>query len=147
MEAQTFSPQLGDLYTLMAVCGALFLTLLFVAYRLGKVTHPDPRRRVLLPMLAYFLALLALMGLLGAFWSSRKYPDLIVRGRQVTVDGQTFPAPAPAEMRLENYESGGLGPSTRVLLLQTPDRVTHAFPADRYPVNEIMGLLRAARER
>lgn len=140
MEPQTFSPQLGDLYGLLAVCGGLFVLFVFLAWRLGKLKG-DPRRRVLLPMLAYFMALLGLMGAGGAFWSLQKYPEVAVTKTKLMVGDQEYPRPRKAEIRLENYEAGGLGGANRVLLIQTKDRRTWAFPADRYPLVELMRAL------
>lgn len=141
-ESNIFTPQLGDIYGMMMVCGAAFVLLIWLAVRLNKNKHPDPRRRVLMPMLSYFMALLALMGLLGSFWSIFKYPTLEITDQKMIIDGVENPLPSQTNMRLENYSSSGLGRSTRVLLLQTKDRKTWAFPDDRYPVNEMMQLLR-----
>lgn len=137
MRIQTFHPQLGDLYTTLAICGMAFLGLAFLAYRLGQNRHPDPRKRVLLPMLAYFVALLALMGALGAFWSLFKFPTLEVRGRQaIVLDGREYRFPRAGHVRLET--SG----DQRLLLLQTEDRRSWAFPEDRYALSELYGALR-----
>ena len=141
-EPQIFSPQLGDIHGMLAICGAIFVLLIWLAIRLNKNKHTDPRRRVLLPMLAYFMALLALMGFLGSFWSIFKYPTLEITATEMIIDGVVNRLPSASNVRLEAYESGGLGPSSRVLLVQTKDRKTWAFPEDRYPVNEIMRLLR-----
>ncbi|TXF90742.1 hypothetical protein FUA23_04695 [Neolewinella aurantiaca] len=139
---ETFSPQLGDIHGMLAICGAIFVLLVWLAFRLNKIKDPDPRKRVLLPMLAYFMALLALMGFLGSFWTLFKYPTLEISDTEMIINGESNRLPSASNVRLENYESGGLGPSSRVLLVQTKDRKTWAFPEDRYPVNEIMRLLR-----
>ena len=141
-ESHVFSPQLGDIHGVLAICGAVFILLVWLALRLNKNKHPDPRRRVLMPMLAYFMALLALMGFLGSFWSLFKYPTIEISGTEMIIDGESNRLPSASNVRLEAYESGGLGPSTRVLLVQTKDRKTWAFPEDRYPVTEILRLLR-----
>lgn len=141
-ESTVFTPQLGDIYTMLAICGFAFVALVALAFILNKNKHPDPRRRVLLPMLCYFMALLALMGFLGSFWSTFKYPTLEVTATKMIIDGQESPIPSRSNFRLENYESGGLGPASRVLLVQTKDRKTWAFPEDRYAVTEIMRLLK-----
>ncbi|MFK8162474.1 MAG: hypothetical protein AB8H12_08420 [Lewinella sp.] len=145
-EPTVFSPQMGDVYGMMMVCGAAFILLVWLAIRLNKNKHPDPRRRVLMPMLSYFMALLALMAFLGSFWSLFKYPTLEITATQMIIDGAANPLPTQSNVRLENYESSGLGPSTRVLLVQTKDRKTWAFPDDRYPVNEIMQRLRPEKQ-
>jgi|GEM_PF-2347873 hypothetical protein len=137
-----FTPELGDIYGMLAICGLAFVALVWLALRLNKNQHPDPRRRVLLPMLFYFMALLALMGFLGSFWSMFKYPTLEVANGKMIIDGKANPLPSAANLRLENYDSGGLGSSARVLLIQTMDRKTWAFPDDRYPINDMMRLLR-----
>ncbi|MEO0734535.1 MAG: hypothetical protein AAFZ52_16990, partial [Bacteroidota bacterium] len=126
----------------MALTGAAFLALVFLALRLNKLKHPDPRRRVLLPMLAYFAALLALMVCLGSLWSVFKYPTVEVTASELIIGNTTYPRPKPQDIRLENYTGSGLGPTTKVLLVQTKDRRTWAFPEDRYPVGEMMGVLR-----
>ena len=136
-----YTPQLGDLYLLIAICGVLFVALTFLAFRLNGNKHPDPRRRVLLPMLCYFLALLALMGLLGSFWSVFKYPDVEIAADRIILDGEEYPRPRKGDMRMESYTGSGLNATTRVLLIQTRDRRTWAFPADRYPINEMMRAL------
>lgn len=141
-EAISFSPQMGDIYLMIAVCAALFMIFVWLAFRLNKNKHPDPRRRVLMPMLSYFVALLALMGFLGSFWSVFKYPVVEVANERLLIGREDFPVPKPAEIRLENYPNSGLGSATRVLLVQTKDRRTWAFPADRYDIN---GMMRAMR--
>ncbi|MBC6993440.1 hypothetical protein QWY85_16570 [Neolewinella lacunae] len=145
-EPLQFTPQLGDLYATMAVCGLAFAGLVWLALRLNKLKHPDPRRRVLLPMLAYFVSLLALMGFLGAFWSSFKYPPVVLQAREMTIGKTTYPLPKAREIRLETYPNSGLNPSTRVLLVQTNDMRTWAFPESRYPVNEMLTRIKGSRE-
>lgn len=145
-ERTVFSPQMGDVYGMMMVCGAAFVLLVWLAIRLNKNKHPDPRRRVLMPMLSYFMALLALMAFMGSFWSLFKYPTLEITESQMIIDGDANPLPTRSNVRLENYASSGLGTSTRVLLVQTKDRKTWAFPDDRYPVNEIMQQLRPEKQ-
>ena len=137
-----YSPQLGDIYTMMGICGFLFVALVWLAFRLNKNKHPDPRRRVLLPMLCYFLSLLALMGLLGSFWSAFKYPTVGITASNIHINGTEFPRPLPGDLRLESYTGSGFNATTRVLLMQTKDRRTWAFPEDRYPINEMMRLLK-----
>lgn len=138
---QEYSPQLGDIYTMMGICGVLFVVLVWLAFRLNKNKHPDPRQRVLMPMLSYFMALLALMGFLGSFWSAFKYPTVGITEKNIVVNGTEFPRPLPGDIRLESYTGSGFSSTTRVLLVQTRDRRTWAFPEDRYPVNEMMRLL------
>jgi len=137
-----FLPQLGDIYTSMAISGVAFICLVFLAFRLNKLKHPDPRRRVLLPMLAYFIALLALMVLLGGFWSLFKYPPVEITATEMKIGKEVYPLPGQQDLRMESYAGNGLSPSTRILLVQTKDRRTWAFPEDRYPVNEMMRELR-----
>lgn len=141
-ESLKITPQLGDIYTMIGICGFLFLVLVWLAFRLGKNKHPDPRRRVLMPMLSYFMALLALMGLLGSFWSVFKYPNVEITAKNIVIGSEKYALPKPTDMRLESYTGGGFSSTTRVLLLHTRDRKTWAFPEDRYPVNEMMRKLR-----
>lgn len=138
----TFLPQLGDLYTMIAICGFTFVTLVFLAFRLGHNKHSDPRRRVLLPMLCYFIALLALMGMLGSFWSVFKYPTVEVSDTTLVLNGEEFPRPKQRDMRMESYTGSGFSSTTRVLMVHTNDRRTWAFPEDRYPINEMMRALK-----
>lgn len=144
-DSNIFTPQLGDIYGMMMVCGAAFVLLIWLAVQLNRNKHPDPRRRVLMPMLSYFIALLALMGLLGSFWSVFKYPTLEITDQKMIIDGVENPLPSQVNIRLEDYASTGLGMSSRVLFIQTKDRKTWAFPDDRYPVNEMMQLLRKGK--
>ena len=137
-----FSPYLGDVYATMAVCGGAILLLLFAAYRMSKMGSPDPRKKVLLPMLAYFMALLALMGFLGSFWSTFKYPTVTVTATELNVGGEAYAKPRPHEIRLESVAASGLGDGGRVLLVQTRDRRTWAFPEERYDLTGMMRTLR-----
>ena len=138
----TFTPQLGDLYTMIAVCAVAFAALVFLAFRVSKNKHPDPRRRVLLPMLCYFIALLALMGAMGGFWSVFKYPVVEVSDTALVLNGKEFARPKSRDLRLESYTGSGLNATTRVLMVHTSDRRTWAFPEDRYPINEMMRVLK-----
>ncbi|MTB50866.1 hypothetical protein [Lewinella sp. W8] len=140
-----YAPQMGDLYGMMALFGAAFFLLIWLAFRLNNSKHPDPRRRVLMPMLAYFLSLLALMGFLGTFWTYFKYPVVELTPRELVLNGEAYPRPAVGNVRMESYTTSGLGPSGRVLLVQTKDRKTWAFPDSRYPIDEIMRELRKPR--
>lgn len=140
-----FVPQLGDLYGMMAIFGAAFFLLVWLAFRLNISKHPDPRRRVLMPMLAYFISLLALMGFLGTFWTYFKYPVVEITPGELILNGEAYPRPSTGNVRMESYASSGLGASGKVLLIQTKDRKTWAFPDSRYPINDMMKELRKAR--
>ncbi|NJC25259.1 hypothetical protein [Neolewinella antarctica] len=140
--APEFVPEMGDVYTMIALCGLAFVGLIFLAVRLSKIANPDPRKRVLLPMLAYFMALLALMGFLGSLWSTFKYPEVDITARNLIIGGESFPLPRTHEVRMEAYSGAGLNASSKVLLVQTKDRRTWAFPDSRYPVNEMMRRLK-----
>ena len=142
MTDTVFTPQLGDLYLMLALGGAVFTVFVFLAYRLGGRPHPDPRRRVLMPMLLYFFALLCLMATAGAFWSTFKYPEVTIGKQHLTIDGERYPRPRRSEVRFEQYGESGLGGPNRVLLVQTRDKRTWAFPEDRYDVNAMLKLLR-----
>lgn len=141
---QTYDPQIGDIYLMMGICGFLFVVLTWLAFRLNRNKHPDPRRRVLMPMICYFMALLALMGFLGGFWSTLKYPTVSITEQHIIMDDTEYPLPRPGDVRLESYTGGGLNATTRVLLVHTRNRRTWAFPDDRYPVNEMLRQLRPA---
>lgn len=137
-----FSPQLGDLYTMISICAFLFVALVYLAFRVSKNKHPDPRQRVLMPMLCYFLALLAMMAMLGSFWSVYKYPTVAITESKIVLNGDEFPRPKQRDMRMESYQGSGFSSNTRVLMIHTKDRRTWAFPEDRYPINEMMRALK-----
>ena len=141
-----FSPQLNDLYLTMAGCAAGIGLMLFLAIRVGRTGTRDPRKKVLLPMLAYFAGLLFLITLLGAFWSALKYPTVTITGSQIVIDDANYPVPPPGSMRLEQVGKGFNRDET-VLLMQTRDRRNWAFPSDRYDVQEMYRRLRAAGPR
>ena len=141
-DSLTYTPQIGDLYGMMALFGVAFALLVWLAFRLNNSKHPDPRRRVLMPMLAYFMSLLALMGFLGTFWTYFKYPEVEITAKELVLNGEAYPRPSAGNVRMEAYASSGLGPSGKVLLIQTKDRKTWAFPDSRYPINEMMQELR-----
>ena len=136
-----FLPKLGDLYATLAFCGLGFAVMVYLAVRAGQGKNADPRRRVLLPMLAYFGALLALMAFLGAFWSTFKYPPVVMTATTMTIGGERYPLPRLTNVRLESVGKG-VNTTGRVLLLQTQDRKNWAFPDDRYEVTRMYSLLR-----
>lgn len=136
-----FVPEIADLYLTLGVSALIFLGLILLAVRMGRQKNVDPRRRVLLPMLAYFGSLLALMTFLGTLWSTYKYPSVTVAKNGITIGETTYPRPSTGNMRLEAIGKG-LNQEGRVLLIRTKDRKSWAFPADRYDVNRMYGLLR-----
>lgn len=144
MEATTFTPALGDLYATLGVCAVVIGVMLYLAFRAGRADEPDPRKRVLLPMLAYFGALLGLMAFLGAFWSTFKYPVVIIGPTELTVGEEEYPIPSLANVRLEAV-GRGINTDRQVLLLQTRDRKNWAFPDDRYDTRRMYGMLRQAQ--
>ncbi len=144
MEPASFDPELGDLYLTMAVCGALIALMVYLGLRASKQQHTDPRRRVLLPMLAYFGGLLALMAFLGAFWTTFKYPTVTIAPAEITIGNEVQPLPRLANVRLEAM-GFGLNSGERVLLLQTRDRRNWAFPANRYDIQRMYTLIKAAQ--
>jgi hypothetical protein len=144
MEGELFTPDKSDLYATLAVCGVAIVSLIWVGVRAGRAGHPDPRRRVLLPMLAYFGGLLALMAFLGAFWATFKYPPVIIAADGMTIGEERFPLPAASAIRMEAV-GRGVNLTDRVLLVQTRDRRSWAFPGDRYDVRRMYGLLREGR--
>ena len=145
MEAVTFSPQTGDLYTTLLVCLLAIAFMVYLGVRAGRRSEPDPRKRVLLPMLAYFGALLALMTLLGSFWTILKYPEVTVTATSFVVDGEEYPLPSAGNVRMEAVGKG-VNTTGRVLLVQTKDRKNWAFPDDRYDTRKLYGLLRREEE-
>lgn len=146
METNSFIPVLSDLYLTMAGCAAGIGVMTFLAVRAGRTRTRDPRKKVLLPMLAYFAGLLFLMALLGAFWTAFKYPEVRITANRMEIDGETYPIPAPGSIRLEQV-GAGLNRDETVLLMQTRDRRNWAFPASRYDVQEMYRQLRAAAIR
>ena len=144
MEASVFSPALKDLYLTMLACGVGIVGMIYLSVRAGRQRTGDPRRRVLLPMLAYFAGLLFLMALLGAFWTSLKYPVVSIEGTTMTIGGQKYAVPSATAIRLEQV-GRGINTDETVLLLQTRDRRNWAFPENRYDVTTMYRELRAAR--
>ena len=144
MQPASFIPELGDLYLTMAVCGALIALMVYLGLRASKQQDADPRRRVLLPMLAYFGGLLALMAFLGAFWTTFKYPTVTIAAAEIVIGDEVQPLPRLANVRLEAM-GRGLDTGERVLLLQTRDRRNWAFPADRYDIQRMYTLIKAAQ--
>jgi hypothetical protein len=143
MDAE-FIPDKSDLYATLLVCGLAIIALVWVGVRASKAGHPDPRRRVLLPMLAYFGGLLALMAFLGALWATFKYPPVTITPNALFIDGEEHPLPSPSAIRLEAV-GRGVNITDQVLLVQTRDRRNWAFPGDRYDVRRMYGLLRERR--
>ena len=137
----TFTPDLSDLYLTLAVSGGVMALMVYLGVRANQLQDPDPRRRVLLPMLAYFGALLGLMAFLGALWSTFKYPTVEVQDRQLVIDGQRYPVPPPSAIRMEAVGKG-VNTTGRVLLIQTRDRRNWVFPDSRYDTQRLYALLR-----
>ncbi len=144
MEPTVFAPQLSDLYVTLGVCGVIFVGMLYLSVLASRSKDPDPRRRVLLPMLAYFGALLGLMAFLGAFWSTFKYPEVTISSNRLAIGDVEYPLPNVANMRLEAV-GRGVQQDQSVLLVQTNDRKNWAFPGDRYDVRRMYGMLRAGK--
>ena len=145
-ELQYFIPERSDLYFTLAACGLGVLGMLFLAYRASRSAHPDPRRRVLLPMLAYFGALLFLMAFLGGLWSSFKYPDVAIGPKVFVLDGEELPLPRLGSVRMESV-GRGVNLDQQVLLIQTRDRRNYVFPEDRYDIKRMYGLLRTYNQQ
>lgn len=141
MDTVTFTPVLTDLYATLAGCSAIIVVMVYLAVRAGNRKEADPRKRVLLPMLAYFGALLALMALLGSFWSILKYPTVTLSATELIVGDTAYPRPNLNNVRMTSV-GPGVNISGRVLLIQTKDRKNWAFPDDRYDIRHMYGLLR-----
>lgn len=138
---QIFQANNSDLWTWALLCLGAAILLLVLAIWLSKEKSPDPRRRVLLPMLFFFGALLAFMGAAGNLFSLTKYPSLAVSATQIRLDDVVFPFPRKDAVRIEKM-SGGLGGERLILFLQTPEGKTYAFPDERYPVQAIWQALK-----
>lgn len=138
---QIFQANNNDLWIWALLCFAAMLLLLALAIWLGKEKSPDPRRRVLLPMLFFFGALLALTGAAGNLLSLTKYPELAVTNNGIRLGKKAFPMPPKDAVRIEKI-GGGLGGERLILFLQTPEGKTYAFPDDRYPVQAIWQALK-----
>ena len=139
-----FAPELGDLYTSVLLFGGVFIALVVGAVVAGRRTGGDARRRVLLPMLLYFGSLLALMGALGTLWTLMKFPVVEITASRFIVDGTSYPPPRGQNIRFEDSPAAGsLGGGGRVLLVQTKDRRTWAFPGERY---DVQGMYRRMRQ-
>ncbi|NJB85747.1 hypothetical protein GGR26_001492 [Lewinella marina] len=146
MDIHHFTPDRMDLYATLVGCGAGFLVMVYLAYRASRSGHQDPRQRVLLPMLAYFGALLFLMAFLGSFWTMYKYPDVSIGPDAFVIEGEEMPLPSLNSVRLEAVGRGS-NVDQKILLVQTRDRRNWVFPGDRYDINEMYGLLRAYNQR
>lgn len=146
MELEHFTPERVDLYATLVGCGVGFLVMLYLAYRASRSGHQDPRQRVLLPMLAYFGALLFLMAFLGGFWTTFKYPDVAIGPDTFIIAGEEMPLPPVSSIRMEAV-GRGVNLDQKVLLIQTRDRRNWVFPDDRYDINRMYGLLREYNQR
>ncbi|CAH1002151.1 hypothetical protein LEM8419_03068 [Neolewinella maritima] len=144
MEAAAFIPDLGDLYITLAVCAVVIVLMVYLGVRASKQAGADPRRRVLLPMLAYFGGLLALMAFLGALWTTFKYPTVTIAPTTILIGKEEQPLPRLTNVRLEAV-GRGVNTGERVLLLQTRDRRNYAFPADRYDIQRMYTLIKAGQ--
>ena len=144
METVTFTPDLSDLYLTMGLCGGVIALMVYLGVRASRLKDADPRRRVLLPMLAYFGALLGLMAFLGALWTTFKYPTVTVGDRGLRIADTEQPLPRLTNVRLEAV-GRGVNTTGRVLLLQTRDRRNWAFPDDRYDVQRMYTLIKAGQ--
>ncbi len=145
-ELQHFVPERADLYATLIGCGLGVAIMIFLAIKVSRSGHRDPRQRVLLPMLAYFVALLFLMAFLGGLWSSFKYPKVAIGPAAFVVDGEKLPLPRLSSVRLESV-GRGMNLNQQVLLIQTRDRRNWVFPDDRYDIKRMYGLLREYNQR
>jgi len=136
-----FSPETADLTGNITICGALLLGCILAGWRLSRGGGGDPRRRIILPMLFYFGGLLSLMALGGNWLKLNKFPVLEVAAAGITVDGTEYPLPSRGDIRIENVK-GSDNKTIQLMLLQLPSGKTLAFPSNRYPVPEIMRVLR-----
>ncbi len=144
MEGVVFTPVLGDLYLTLGVCAVVVIVMIYLSVVASRSADPDPRKRVLMPMLAYFGALLGVMAFLGAFWSTFKYPEVRISERTLSIGDVEYPLPNVANMRLEAV-GRGVNRDETVLLVQTNDRKNWAFPGDRYEVRRMYAMLRGGK--
>lgn len=138
---QLFAPDVSSLLWAVGLCTVLVIMLAIAGWKLSSAGGSDQRKTVVLPMLFFFGAMLALMGAAGNFLTYLKFPVLEVSERNIRVDGQEYPRPRKDAVRTERVN--GLGGESQLLLLQIPTGKTYAFPDDRYPVNEIRRALRS----
>ncbi len=144
MDGMVFTPLLTDLYVTLGICAVVIILMIYLSVVASRSKDSDPRKRVLLPMLAYFGALLGLMAFLGAFWSTFKYPEVRISERTLRIGEVEYPLPNVANMRLEAV-GRGVNREETVLLVQTNDRKNWAFPATRYEVRRMYAMLRGGK--
>lgn len=133
---QFFQPINSDLWAWAWLCLGLAFLFSILAIWLSKEKSADPRRRVLLPMLFFFGALLALMGAAGNLFSLTKYPELVLGSTEMRLDDKVFPLPKKKDISLVRT-GGALSGERLILFLRTPEGKTYAFPDKRYPVEAI----------
>jgi len=138
---EVFHPVTSDLITGMVISLLLVVIFAIVGWRLGSSKHPDPRRRIVLPMLFYFGSLIAFISLAGNLLAWNKYPVLEIGTDKMVLNGVSYPLARANDLRIESATTP-LGRKTQILLLQTPEKKTFALPGDRYPIPEIMRSLR-----
>ena len=138
---EVFRPITTDLITGMVISLMLLFIFAIIGWRLGSSKTPDPRRRIVLPMLFYFGSLIAFISFTGNLLAWQKYPVLEIGADSMVLNGVAYPLARSSDLRIETA-SNPLTGNTQILLLQTPQKKTYAFPGDRYPVPEIMRLLR-----
>lgn len=133
-----YIPEMGDLWMGLITSLVVFLLFAVGGVLLYRGKSKDARMKVVVPMLCYVAALLALVSAGGHYLTTMKYPELAIGPARMAVNGEQFPLPRPNDLRLENVSVGLDGRSGQILMLQLGGGRTLALPDDRYPVVEIM---------
>lgn len=138
-----FNPDTTDLW--MGLIGSMVLLIAFAigGFMLYNKKTADARLKVVLPMLFYMAALLALVSVGGHYLSMQKYPKIGLSKTKLMVADETFPLPRANSLRIESVEDRLTREVRQILMIQiSGTQRTLALPDDRYPVKELMELLK-----
>lgn len=139
---KVFTPELSDLWTGLIASAALFLAFAVAGLMLYGKKSDDARVRVVLPMLCYMAALLALVSAGGHYLTVLKYPEIGFNKFEIYVDGEPYRKPRPGDVRVESVNDQLTGATNQILLVQIDGQKTLALPGNRYPIKEIMQLVK-----
>lgn len=137
-----FSPALSDLWGGLTASLVLFVAFAIAGVLLYRSKKKDARLKIVVPMLCYIACMLALLSVGGHYLTIKKYPEFAVNATQISIDGENERRPRPDRIRLERVNAALTGGANQILLIQLKGGKTIALPDDRYPVAEIMDLLK-----
>lgn len=138
---EVFTPDLGDLWVGLGGSLFLFLALAIGGFILYGRKSEDARVKVVLPMLLYMGALLALVSAGGHLLTSMKYPEISISKTRLAVDGKEYPRPRRDALRIETVDDRLTREQNQILLLKLGDGKTLALPDNRYPLEKMIKLL------